>query len=266
MQEQKVSGGKRETEVNELLHEAAEKLVKSREHVVLLVEDTAAHAAIIRRALDANIWTIEHVTRAAAALQTFEMNPHRIVLLDLSLPDGDGLQLLRRLRAVNRDAPIIVVTATDQVSVSVEAMQNGAWDYVVKADPKETAKRISAALERAWQGRLRAAESSLIEQARFVELVRAERLEAMESVVRTVCTEVNNPLSGVIAMSQLMLQHENLDTDLQQLADGIARSASQVAEVVKKLRSAEDPSSGQKQGGSSNPEPELPETAESKDS
>ncbi|MCB0324462.1 MAG: response regulator [Bdellovibrionales bacterium] len=226
----------RDGELNPLLLGGANRLIQAQRHAILLVEDTAAHAALIRRALDSATWEVEHVTRAASALQSFERDPDRIVLLDLSLPDSDGLKLLARLHQVRPDAPIIVVTATDQVSVSVEAMRRGAWDYVVKSDPKESGEQIIAAIERAWRQRVRAAERHLIEQARLAEMVRAERLEAIESIVRTLCSEVNNPLSGVMALSQLLQQKDELDEDMRRLAEGIAKSASQVAEVVRKLK------------------------------
>lgn len=229
-------------EVNTTLHNAAEALIQAKEHKILLVEDTAAHAAIIRRALDSSLWEVDHVTRASDALQSFELAPNRIVLLDLSLPDSDGLQFLCRLHAINPSAPIIVVTATDQVSVSVEAMQKGACNYVVKSDPKETADRIVTAIEQAWAERIRAAETSLIEQSRLFELLRTQRLEAIEGIIQTVCSEVNNPLSGVMALSQLLLQKGDLDEDLQRLAGGIASSATQVAEVVQKLKNINDAS------------------------
>ena len=223
-------------EVHDSLHAAAQRLVLAKRHAILLVEDTAAHAALIRRALPASIWNIEHVTRAESALRAFEQDSNRIVVLDLSLPDSNGLVLLTRLKQINPEAPIVVVTATDQVRVSVEAMQRGAWDYVVKSDPKDSTDQIVSALERAWRMRLRAAENGLIDQSRLVELVRSQRLEAIESVVRTVCSEVNNPLSGVMALTQLLQKQDNLDGDLKRLADGIVHSASEVARVVDKLK------------------------------
>ncbi len=225
-----------EPEVDDALLNAAAQLLQVRTHSVLLVEDTAAHAAIIRRALDASIWQIEHVTRASAALQSFSQNPHRIVLLDLTLPDSDGLELLARLHSLQASAPVIVVTSIDQVSVSVSAMQKGACDYVVKGDPKETAARISAALERAWRNRLQAAQNALVEQARLIELVRTERLEAVESIAKTACQEINNPLSAIITLTQLILKRQPLDQDIQRLAEGIAKSAAQAVEAVQKLQ------------------------------
>ena len=224
------------------LDEAAERLLIAKRRTILLIEDTAAHAALIRRALDSEGWEIEHVTRASAAISSFANDPHRIVLLDLTLPDGDGIELLRQLQQVHAEVAAIVVTACEQVSPSIEAMQHGAWNYVVKGEPRETAEKIRHAVAAAWIKRLQTAESKLIEQSRIAQLVKSERLHAIELIVRTVCHEVNNPLSGVVALSQLLSQHDKLlvDDDLKRLAEGITRSAQDVARVVQKLRTIGD--------------------------
>ena len=224
------------------LDEAAERLLRAKRRDVLLVEDTAAHAALIRRALETEGWEIEHVTRASTAILSFTRDPDRIVLLDLSLPDGDGLSVLSEISRYNSDAPVIVVTAREQVSASVEAMQKGAWNYVVKGEPRETAEKLREAVETAWIRRLQAAEARLLEQSRIRQMVKSERLQAIELIVRTVCHEVNNPLSGVVALSQLLSQNEKLgdEADLKRMAEGIARSAQEVARVVQKLRSIGD--------------------------
>lgn len=222
------------------LHAAAEQLVRARQRTILLVEDTAAHALIIRRTLSSAGWDVEHVTRASAALDSFQRDSERIVLLDLSLPDSEGMQLLARLRAFNPQAAIVVVTATDRVAVSVDAMKRGACDYVVKEDPAVTAEQLLTAVDRAWLGRVRAAENKLIETTRLVETLRAERLEAIEVVVRTVCHEVSNPLTGVVALSQMLSKNTGLDADLQRIAEGIVKSAQQVREVVDKLKAVGD--------------------------
>ena len=226
--------------VDDRLHQAAEDLITARRRTILLVEDTAAHAVLIQRILRSAAWEVEHVTRASAAIESFEQDPHRIVLIDLSLPDSDGLQLLARLKTFNPHAPFVIVTATDRVSVSVDAMKRGAWDYVVKDDPEITEKQLLAATDRAWLGRVRAAEARLLEISRLVETLRAERLEAIEVIVRTVCHEVSNPLSGVVTLSQMLRENKALDGNLQQIAEGIVRSAQQVREVVDKLKTIGD--------------------------
>ena len=226
--------------VDSALLEAASNLLRAKDRNVLLIEDTAAHAAIIRRTLEKDNWVVRHETRASAAIDAFESDQTSIVLVDLSLPDMTGINLLTRLRAMNEQAAIIVVTSLDDVSTSVEAMQKGAWDYVVKEDPSKMAERLVAAVQGAWRRRINEAQQQLVEQTRLRELVRAQRLEAIELVVRTVCHEVNNPLSGVVALSQLLQKNSQLDDEVKKLADGIADSAQQVRTAIDKLRSIDD--------------------------
>jgi len=219
------------------LEGAAERFVRARSKNILLVEDNAAHAALIRRALEG--WNVEHVTRGSSALQAFSSDPSRLVLLDLTLPDENGLEVLDRILSLDKLAAVIVVTSLEQVSTSVEAMRRGAVDYVVKGDPVETSSRLKESLERAYNQRLLRSQEQLISEAKVAELVRAERLEAIELIVRTVCHEVNNPLSGVMALTQLLGEKE-LDLDVRRLADGILRSAQEVARVVQKLHGTQD--------------------------
>ncbi len=226
--------------VDSALLEAASNLLRAKERSVLLVEDTAAHAAIIRRVLEQDKWIVRHETRASTAIEAFERDPSSIVLIDLTLPDMPGINLLTRLKNTNEHAAVIVVTAMDNVSTSVEAMRKGAWDYVVKEDPETLAERLRAAVKSAWRRRINEAQQELVEQTRIRELVRAERLEAIELVVRTVCHEVNNPLSGVVALSQLLQQNSSIDNEVKKLADGIADSAKQVRTAIDKLRSIDD--------------------------
>lgn len=221
------------------LEGAAERFVRSRLRRVLLVEDNAAHAALIRRHLDG--WDVSHVTRGVQALQSFMDDTSRIVLLDLTLPDESGLQILEQLLAIDRQASVIIVTSLEEVATSVEAMRQGAVDYVVKGDPTITGAKLRESLERAYQRRLIRAQEHLIAEAKVAELVRAERLEAVELIVRTVCHEVNNPLSGVVALSQLLGEKtKQLDGDLHKLAEGILHSAQEVARVVQKLHTTQE--------------------------
>jgi DNA-binding response OmpR family regulator len=226
--------------VNHPLEGAAERFIKARSRSVLHVEDNAAHAALVRRSLEQDGWTIEHVTRASVALQSFSTDPDKIVLLDLTLPDSDGLDILKRMLKINPRSPVIIVTSLEQVSTSVEAMKQGAIDYVVKSEPQETAAKLREAVARAYHKRLQQAQEDLIAEAKVFELVRAERLEAIELVVRTVCHEVNNPLTGVVALSQLLGEKTAADSDIKRLADGILKSAQEVARVVQKLHSTQD--------------------------
>lgn len=67
------------TVTNHPLEGAAERFIKARSREVLHVEDNAAHAALVRRSLEQDGWSLEHVTRASTALQSFTVDPSKIL-------------------------------------------------------------------------------------------------------------------------------------------------------------------------------------------
>jgi len=225
--------------LREQLFDAASQLVSSIDRKILLVEDTAAHAALIRRTINLQEWDLEHVTSGQDALTSYRESPGRVVLLDLTLPDLDGVSVMQSMFQINKNARIVIITSADNVSTSVNAMKLGAVDYVVKSDYDELQGKIAKAIDTAWLGAIEIAEKELISKTKVLELVKSERLNAIETLVRTVCHEVNNPLSGVVAISQLLLQ-KNINEDANRLATQIITSAGKVTEVIDKLRVVSD--------------------------
>jgi PAS domain S-box-containing protein len=99
---------------------------------VLLVEDDPGQARLAERTLHRAGFAVHHVADAQACLRRVREQPPRFVLLDRGLPDGDGLDVLRRLHAEFPAVCVIMLTAADDARVAVDAMQLGASDYVVK--------------------------------------------------------------------------------------------------------------------------------------
>ncbi|MFM2045470.1 MAG: luminescence regulatory protein LuxO [Pseudomonadota bacterium] len=99
---------------------------------ILLVEDTAPLARVYREYLQGEGYDVHHVETGAAALAAVAARPPAVVVLDLKLPDMDGLAVLRRLSADVPDIPVVVVTAHGSINVAVEAMRDGAFDFLVK--------------------------------------------------------------------------------------------------------------------------------------
>jgi DNA-binding response OmpR family regulator len=101
----------------------------------LLVEDDPADARLIREMLKevpAGTFQIEHVTRLDAARERLRQEPFDVVLLDLGLPDSQGLETLTRAQTANGGVPIVVLTGRDDEAFAMEAMRAGAQDYLVK--------------------------------------------------------------------------------------------------------------------------------------
>jgi two-component system, OmpR family, response regulator RegX3 len=116
---------------------------------VLLVEDEASIAEPFARALGREGFDAEVAPTAAAARAAFARRPPTIVLLDLTLPDGDGRELCREWRRQS-SVPIIMLTARGTETDRVVGLELGADDYVVKPfSVPEVAARMRAVLRRA---------------------------------------------------------------------------------------------------------------------
>lgn len=120
---------------------------------VLLVEDSPTDALIIGEAL-IDISDFEHeLTHAeslAAALAHAQETRFDVVLLDLGLPDGSGIDTFRRFRHVAPDTPVLVLTGLGDISVGLVAIQEGAQDYLLKREIQAAllSRAIRYAIER----------------------------------------------------------------------------------------------------------------------
>ncbi|WP_292831350.1 response regulator transcription factor [Microbacterium sp.] len=118
---------------------------------VLLIEDDSAIAAGILDALRRSGFDAAHAATGAEGLAAVEAGTTEVVLLDLGLPDIDGVEVCRRIRATST-LPVIVVSARDDELDRVLALEMGADDYLVKPFGfRELAARIRAVMRRVTQ-------------------------------------------------------------------------------------------------------------------
>jgi DNA-binding response OmpR family regulator len=99
---------------------------------LLLVEDTARLAASLSRGLEEDGFAVEVAGTAAAALARIDGRDLDAMILDLGLPDLDGVTVIERARAAGHALPILVLTARDAMASRVGALEAGADDYLVK--------------------------------------------------------------------------------------------------------------------------------------
>jgi len=99
---------------------------------VLIVEDELRMASLIRRGLTNEGLAADVAVRGADALWMAEAHDYDAVLLDVMLPDVDGFEVCRRLRAAGVWAPVLMLTARDSVEDRVAGLDSGADDYLVK--------------------------------------------------------------------------------------------------------------------------------------
>src|SRR5580765_3645207 len=118
---------------------------------VLLVEDEENLASLVRAYLEQEGYRVISVTSGAEALRAVEAEPVRLVVLDLNLPDMDGLDVCRQIRT-RSTVPVVMLTARDEEPDRLAGLETGADDYIGKPfSPRELVARMKAVLRRSEQ-------------------------------------------------------------------------------------------------------------------
>lgn len=99
---------------------------------ILLVEDDISFSQLLQRFLERNGYKVTTILSVKEALRTIEVESFHMVFSDLRLPDGDGIDLLKSIRSNGLEIPVILMTGYAEVSTAVEAMKQGAFDYISK--------------------------------------------------------------------------------------------------------------------------------------
>jgi two-component system alkaline phosphatase synthesis response regulator PhoP len=115
---------------------------------VLLVEDEENLASLVQAYLEREGFRVVSVGSGSEALSALARQPVRLVVLDLNLPDVDGLEVCRQIRA-SSSVPIVMLTARDEEADRLAGLETGADDYIAKPfSPKELVARMKAVLRR----------------------------------------------------------------------------------------------------------------------
>jgi two-component system OmpR family response regulator len=116
---------------------------------VLLVEDDNLLGEAVNEQITRDGHSTDHVTTLRDARRYVEAASYDLILLDLLLPDGKGIDFLRELRAGGSSVPVIILTALDQVANRIAGLNAGADDYLVKPfDLSELTARVNAVARR----------------------------------------------------------------------------------------------------------------------
>jgi DNA-binding response OmpR family regulator len=127
----------------------------SAQHTILVVEDETSIASFIAAYLRNAGYAVKTAASAQAALLQLAADVPALVILDLNLPDGDGVELCRRIRKTS-DVPILMLTARDEDIDKIIGLEVGADDYMTKPfNPRELVARVKSILRRAAPERRR---------------------------------------------------------------------------------------------------------------
>jgi signal transduction histidine kinase len=163
---------------------------------VLLVEDNAADALLLREMFSKEprgSFELSHLTHMRDAEARLAKGGVDIVLLDMGLPDGHGLDTLRRARAAAPDVVMIVMTGLEDEALAAQAMKEGAQDYLIKGQIENRA--LPRALRHA------------IERQRMqieADLMRKHQVQLRDEFLSHVSHELRSPLTSIYSFSSII--------------------------------------------------------------
>lgn len=170
---------------------------------ILQVEDSELDAELVLSELDADgiAYDVQLVDDEGPYLKALEDFQPDIVLSDLSLPGFSGQRALELLRARDTDTPFIFVSATLGEEAAIEALRNGATDYILKQNPARLASAVRRALSEAESQRAaRRAES---------ELIRAQRFEALAMLAGGLSHDLRNLLQPLLLAGDSLQDYQD---------------------------------------------------------
>ncbi|UCD37587.1 MAG: sigma-54-dependent Fis family transcriptional regulator [Fidelibacterota bacterium] len=122
--------------------------MKTEDFGILVVDDEFGVRDSLTRWLQEDNYRVDSAASAKEALQKLDHTRWDVVLVDLKMPRMDGIELLQRIREIDEQIVVVIITAYATVDTAVEAMKIGAYDYVTKpVDPDDISRLIQRALE-----------------------------------------------------------------------------------------------------------------------
>jgi signal transduction histidine kinase len=208
----------------------------------LLVEDNTSHAELISDELEAALtgWTLENATTLAQARKRIAERFFDLFVFDFRLPDGDGIELLREVRALGVETPTIFVTTASSAKLAVDAMKLGADDYIVKEEGYLAV--LPYMVEEVLRRRRLAEEHRTLEER----LQRAERAATLGYLASGLAHHINNPLATIRTFLQLLPTHVDDEEFRTKYLEMALAESERIRDLVKDImRAATVPAEGQ---------------------
>ncbi|MBD3234246.1 MAG: response regulator [candidate division Zixibacteria bacterium] len=212
------------------MNNSVNQVENNKTHRILLVDDEEFNLELLKGYLNRQDYELITAMDGQTALETVDNMPPDLILLDVMMPEIDGLEVCRRLKASSKysSIPIIIITALDDTEHHVGAIEAGADDFI----PKPVNESVLMARVR---GYLKTKQLS-DEVKRLMEFKR--------NLTNMVVHDLNNPLTSIIGNLDLIKTDENIDDSLRPLIDRAYTAAQNAAKMLENLLSIERMESG----------------------
>lgn len=212
---------------------------------LVLVDDEPEVLDVFRELFEDGPWSVVACATAAEARAALA-EPTDLLLTDKNLPDGSGLSLMAEARATWPDCEVILVTGYASLDTAIEALQHGAFDYIVKppesifdvrrkveqALAKQSVERENRRLVDALQERAEALERANADLVRTRdELVQAEKLAGIGTLAAGIAHEIGSPLFGIMGLAEAISDEPTME-GARAHAREIVKYAATIKEIV----------------------------------
>ena len=164
---------------------------------ILVVDDETASRELCRDFLEEDGYHVETCDRARKALALLSIKKFDLILTDLTMPEVDGVELVRQVKYHYPSTDVIIMTAFGSVSSAVASMRAGAYDYIIKPFPRDL---LRATIRRCLESHNLKKEISKMQG----ELFKKDKLAAVGAMAGAIAHRMRNPLSIILMCAQYL--------------------------------------------------------------
>ena len=212
---------------------------------ILLVEDNPGDARLVKEALTGagqGSFQLTHAADLGSALEGLRRETYDVVLLDLGLPDSQGLETLSTAHGEAPEVPIVVLTGLSDETLGVEAVKSGAQDYLFKGhiESRLLARSVRYAIERQRVEEELGRRATALAKAEEAQRARRRIIAAQEALRREIASHLHGRVQGRLLALRGMLQLAAMKDDLSpetskvmgQVVEGISEVVEQEISVL----------------------------------